>query len=420
MNFALVGLSHRTAPVEVREKLAIPETALPEALDALKRHDGVREGLILSTCNRVEVFASGETSIELTAALPRFLSEYRGLPLASIHRYLYEYSGRDAIRHVFRVAASLDSMVIGEPQILGQVKSAYAASRAAGMANGLLDEVMTRAFGAAKRVRSETGIAEAAVSISYAAVELARRIFGSLEGKQVLLIGAGKMSELAALHLGRSGVASIVVANRSPERARELASLFRGKWVGFEDLFDHIAQADIIISSTGAQDFIVRKEHGSRFLARRKNRPMFFIDIAVPRNIDPALNDIDNIFLYDIDDLQHVVEANLKERRKAAERAEQILEIEVDRFLGRVKTLEVVPTIVSLQERFEEIRRYEMERQRARLGALSPEQEQAVEALTRGIVNKLLHEPITQLKSAAQQAEGLKLVEIIRKVFNLK
>ncbi len=419
MNFALVGLSHKTAPVEVREKLAIPESALPRALAALEHH-GVREGLILSTCNRVEVFARGEPATDLTRSLPNFLADFHGLPLTAIHKYLYHYTQREAIRHVFRVAASLDSMVVGEPQILGQVKSAYAAARAAGIASGLMEEVMTRAFGVAKKIRNETGIAQTAVSISYAAVELARKIFGSLEGKHVLLIGAGKMSELAARHLLRSGAASLRITNRSLERATELAASFCGQAVPFEQLFDQVAQADIILSSTGAPHFIVKKEDGPRLLARRKNRPMFFIDIAVPRDIDPELNKIDNIFLYDVDDLQNVIEANLLGRRREAERGEQILELEVDRFLARLKTLEVVPTIVSLQERFEQIRQREVERLRSKLGPLSADQEQALDALTRGIIHKVLHDPITQLKSSAQEPDGLKIVELVRKVFNLR
>jgi glutamyl-tRNA reductase len=300
------------------------------------------------------------------------------------------------------------------------VKNAYAAARAAGTACGLLEEVLMRAFSVAKKVRSETGIAQSAVSISYAAVELARKIFGSLEGKHMLLVGAGKMSELAARHLLRSGAASLMIVNRSLERAEELAEVFGGQAVPFERLFDSLAHADIVITSTGAPHFILKKEDGPRILARRRNRPMFFIDIAVPRDVDPELNKIDNIFLYDIDDLQQVVEANLAERRHEAQRGEQIIEREVDRFLARARTLEVVPTIVSLQERLEEVRRGEIERLRARLGELSAEQEQAIEALTRGIVNKILHEPITHLKSAAQEPDSRKAIDLVRRIFNLK
>lgn len=420
MNFALVGVSHKTAPVEIREQVAFPEPMLPDALQALVRCDGVREGVILSTCNRVEVFARGRDDSDLERTLPSFIADFHGLPLPKIQPYLYQHRQRDAIRHVFRVAASLDSMVIGEPQILGQVKEAYQAARAAGTASGLIDEVMMRALGVAKRIRSETGIAQQAVSISYAAVELARGIFGSLEGKTILLIGAGKMSELAAKHLIRSGAGRIVVVNRSFERAVELADAFRGEAARFEDLFEQLPRADIVISSTGAPHFILGKEDGHKILHQRRNRPMFFIDIAVPRDIDPQLNKLDNIFLYDIDDLQQVVENNLVGRQREAERGEQIIEHEVDRFIARARSLHVVPTIVSLQARLEEIRQLELERLRGKLGGLDAEQQQAVEALTRGIINKILHDPITQLKSAAQDDEGPKFVDIVRRVFNLK
>ena len=420
MNLALGGVSHKTAPVEVREKLAIPESALAGALAVLRRQEGVRDGLILSTCNRVEVLASGPPESDLRQAIAAFLAEYHRVPVEDLRPYLYHLTAREAIRHIFRVAASLDSLVVGEPQVLGQVKGAYAAARAAGLGSGLVEEVMMRAFSVAKRIRTETGIAQTAVSVSYAAVELARKIFGSLEEKHVLLIGAGKMSELAARHLLSCGAASLAIANRNFERAAGLAAAFNARPVPFERLFDHLAEADIVISSTGAPHFIVTKEDGPRILSRRKNRPMFFIDIAVPRDIDPALNKVDNIFLYDIDDLQQVVESNLTERRREAERCEQIIEHEVDRFLARAKTLQVVPTIVSLQTHLEEIRQIELERQRGKLGKLTPEQEQAVEALTRALINKILHEPITHLKSLAQEPDGLNAVEAIRKAFNLK
>ena len=420
MNFTLVGLSHKTAPVEIRERLAIPESALPRALEALRNYGSVREGLILSTCNRVEVFARGEPSSELEHSLHCFLADYHGLPFASIHPYLYHYREREAIRHLFRVTASLDSMVVGEPQILGQVKSAYAAAHAAGTASGLLEEVMSRALNVAKKIRHETGIGQSAVSISYAAVELARKIFGSLEAKTVLVIGAGEMSELAARHLMSSGAATLFLTNRSFDRAVELAALLGGRAVPFEELFETMSQADIVISSTAAPHFILNKSDGPRLMAKRRNRPMFFIDIAVPRDIDPELNKIDNIFLYDIDDLEQVVESNRRGRQREAERGEELIEHEVDRFLAYVRSLEVVPTIVSLQARLEEIRRGEVERLRGKLGPLSPEQEQALDALTRGIINKILHEPMTQLKSAAQQPDSLRIVDIVRKVFNLK
>ncbi len=420
MNLALVGLNHRTAPVEIREQLCFSEKELPSALEQLCALDGITEAIIFSTCNRVELLASGAEGCHVTAALARFLSENRSFPLIDLERHLYQHQQRDAVRHIFRVAASLDSMVLGEPQILGQVKAAYTIAKTAGTVGALLEELLTRAFHVAKRVRAETAIGTAAVSISYAAVELAKKIFGQLEGKTVLVIGAGKMSELAAKHLLSSGASTVFVANRTHERAHELAQIFGGKAIRFESLLDYIEQSDIIISSTGAPHHIIRKADAQRFLARRKNRPMFFVDIAVPRDIDPEINQLDNIFLYDIDDLGQVVEANRKERAREAQKAEEIVIREAEKLINRLKALDVVPTIVSLQRRLEEVRAEELERARSKLGSLTPEQEQAVDVMTRSMVNKILHSPIQELKSITRQPDGLRLVEFVRKVFNLK
>jgi glutamyl-tRNA reductase len=415
-NLSLVGLNHRTAPVALREKVAFPENALAAALAQLKEQAGVREAYILSTCNRVEIVVSGHQDVELTERLPIFLSNYHGLPLEEMEPHLYTHEERQAVRHIFRVAASLDSMMVGEPQILGQVRSAYAAARAAGSIGGPLDEVMVRAIRVARKVRNETGIARSAVSISFAAVELARKIFGELKGKTVMLIGAGKMAELAAHHLRDNGASMLLVANRNAERSAQLAAKYQGEAVPFEDLLEQMSRADIVISSTGASSFLVRKQDGQPILSRRRNRPMFFVDIAVPRDIDPELNKVDNIFVYDIDDLQEVIQSNLKEREHEAQLGEQIVEKEVEHFLERMRTLEVVPTIVSLQSRLEEIRHGEIERLRGKLGSLTPEQEAAIEQITRGIVNKVAHPTIAQLKSNPE----LGMVDAVRRLFNLK
>ena len=421
MNFCLVGLSHKTAPVEVREQFAFPEDDLPAALQAALELPEVSEAVILSTCNRVEILARAETDDgNIGPVLGRFLAEFRRRDFTEIERYLYEYRQRDALRHIFRVASSLDSMVIGESQILGQVKTAYAVARACGALGGTLEEVLTRAFAVAKQIRTETGIASSAVSVSYAAVELAKKIFGSLEGKRILLIGAGKMSELAAKHLLNSGAAGIFVANRTPERAEELAATLQGRAVPFDQILEYAAQCDILISSTGAPGFIISKADAQHVLGERRNRPIFLIDIAVPRNIDPEANKLDNLFLYDIDDLQQVVNANLKERLREAHRGEQIAEQEVERLLRRLKTLDVVPTIIDLRTRLEEIRTAELARMSSQLSDLTPEQREAIEAMTRGMVNKILHHPVSHLKTLAQQPDGLKLVETVRRIFNLK
>jgi glutamyl-tRNA reductase len=417
MNFQLIGVNHKTAPVEVRERLAIPESRMADALKRLVGHPGVDEGLILCTCNRVEVLAQTKNG---SSDLRSFLQTYFEMKVPELAPHLYEYHERDAIRHVFRVTSSLDSMVVGEPQILGQVKEAYATARAVGAVHSQLDQLLTRAFAVAKRVRTETAVGSSSVSVASVAVELAKKIFGSLNGKQVYLVGAGKMSELAARHLMAHGAASIFVANRTYDRAAALAEKFGGQAIHFDELYETADRADIVITSTGSPRAIFRREHGELFLSRRKNRPMFFIDIAVPRDVDPQMNKLDGIFVYDIDDLQQAVAANTSDRRKEAERAESIIDNEIDRFQARLQTRDVVPTIVSLQDHLETIRQAEIDRVRGRLGKLSPEQELAIETLTRGIVSKIMHTPISTLKTAARGSEATPMIDVVRRIFNLQ
>ena len=417
MRFVVTGLNHRTAPVELRERLAFDAASLPSALQDLKRRRGMMEGMILSTCNRVEIAATAEDGADCAATLAEFLRETRHVE--SFESHLYHLEGREAIRHLFRVAASLDSMVVGEPQILGQLKQAYAAAKAEGTVNGFLDTVVTRAFSVAKRVRSETEIGQSAVSVSYAAVELAREIFGSLAHKKVMLIGAGKMSELAARHLRRVGATEVYVTNRTRQRAEEMAKLFEGTIVGYDVFHRVLPEVDIVIASSGAPHYILRKEDMKRVIEARRNRPMFLIDIAVPRNIEPGVNELDNIFLYDIDDLQSVVRQNVEGRMAQAEQAEEIISEEVERLVTRLQAREVAPTIVSLQEQLEQLRQAEVERVRGKLGALTAQQEEAIEALTRGIVNKIAHGAISELRKNAGHPHGLHLVETIRRLFRL-
>jgi glutamyl-tRNA reductase len=419
MKFLITGLNHRTAPVEVRERLAFPECVLPQALDDLKRCPGVVEGLILSTCNRVEVAAATHDQTESEASVEQFLADARHVDRDLVAPYLYRYDGRDAIQHLFRVASSLDSMVVGEPQILGQLKAAYAVAKEQGCVHGFLDLVLTRAFNVAKRVRSETEIGQSAVSVSFAAVELAREIFGSLKESKVLIVGAGKMSELTARHLRRSGAVEILVTNRTHERALEMASLFDGRIVPYAEFPNVLPDVDIVIASSGAPHYILKKNDMRRVLERRKNRPMFLIDIAVPRNIEPAVNELDNVFLYDIDDLSQVVERNAAGRREIAGEAEEIIQEEVERMMTRLKAREIAPTIVSLQEQLEVLRASEVERMRGKLGELTPEQQQAVETLTRGIINKIAHGPISELRRLSAEPDGWHVVAAIRKAFRL-
>ncbi|HMK31097.1 MAG TPA: glutamyl-tRNA reductase [Terriglobales bacterium] len=416
MNVHLIGVNHRSAPVEIRERFAVSESRLPDALQHLIRYPGVEEGLILSTCNRVEVLAGLQNG---SADLRGFVADYFKLPRAEFEPYLYEFREKDAVKHLFRVTSSLDSMIVGEPQILGQVKEAYAIARAVGAVHSQLDALLTRSFAVAKKVRNETAIATSAVSVASVAVELAKKIFGDLKGKSVYLVGAGKMCELAARHLIASGVGTIYVVNRTHERALEMARKFDGQALQFSDLYTTCDKADIVITSTGAPHAIFRREHGEAFMARRRNRPMFFIDIAVPRDVDPSLNQVDGIFVYDIDDLQQVVSSHISDRKREALRAEDIVAVEVERFSERLRTLDVVPTILSLQEYLDDIRQAEIDRFRSRLGPLTPEQEVAIDALTRGMVNKIMHTPITNLKSAAREPEATTVVEVMRRLFNL-
>jgi glutamyl-tRNA reductase len=416
MNFLLVGVNHKTAPVEVRERFAIAESRLPEVTRSLANYPGVDEAMIVSTCNRVEMLVRASNG---DCDLRGFISEHMGLQPEQYEKHIYERRERDAVRHVFRVASSLDSMVVGEPQILGQVKEAYAVARGVGALQSQLDALMTRAFAVAKRVRTETAIASSSVSVASVAVELAQKIFGKLDGKVVYLVGAGKMTELAARHLIAHGASSIFVANRTYEKAVSMARKFKGEALRFEQLYETADRADIVITSTGAPHAIFRREHGERFLSKRRNRPMFFIDIAVPRDVDAAMNELDGVFVYDIDDLQQVVSSHLGDRKREAERAEALVELEVEKFQSRLQTLDVVPTIVSLQEQMDTIRQAEIDRFRGRLGPLNSEQEAAVEAMTRGIINKILHTPIRTLKSAAKDPESATVVEVVKQIFNL-
>ncbi|HMD20005.1 MAG TPA: glutamyl-tRNA reductase [Alloacidobacterium sp.] len=415
MKLLLTGVNHKTAPVELREQLAISPERLSDATRALLAFPGVHEAMILSTCNRVEMLACHEAS---SPDLLNFLQSYLGIETSSLRPHTYEYRETDAVQHLFRVASSLDSMVVGEPQILGQVKESYTAARSVGAVQTHLEKLLQSTFTVAKKVRSETQIGSSSVSIASVAVDLAKKIFGSLEGKRVLLVGAGKMSELAARHLMQQGADSIFVTNRTHDRAVRLAQNFEGHAVRFDDLYATADQADIIITSTGSQEHIFRREHGQQFLHKRRNRPMFFIDIAVPRDIDPEINRVDGVFLYDIDDLQSVAASHLDDRTREAQRAEVIIAEEVVRYQRRAQAFNAAPMIVDLQNTAEEIRQAELRRAQARLQSLTPEQQAAVEALTRGLMNKFLHMPMQAIKAAALEADTV-LLEVMRTVFNL-
>ena len=406
MSLVLIGVNHKTAPIALRERIAISREDLPETTRALAAVPGVAECMIVSTCNRVEILAAVESpAVDVTS----FLHRHFGLDPELLAPHLYQHRDQEAVSHLFRVAASLDSMVVGEPQILGQVKEAFAVARASGTVGGQLEHLLQSTFAVAKKVRTETEIGSNSVSIASVAVELARKIFGSLQGRTVFLVGAGKMSELAARHLVQQGAGAILVTNRTQERARRMAEAFAGQVIPFEELYEAASQADIVISSTGAPHPIFRREHGQAFLHRRRNRPMFFIDIAVPRDVDPLMGKLEGIFVYDIDDLQQVAVAHLSERSREAAAAEALIATEVQRFQQRQLTVNVAPAIVALQRQAEEIRLAELKRAQAHLGPLSAEQIAVIEALTRGLVNKFLHPPMQALKQAARENDATRL-----------
>lgn len=420
MNIILVGLNHDTAPVEVRERLAVVEKQLGDALARLRALPGVQEGLILSTCNRVEVCAVVQETDEGFARVRQFLvGLHPSLTEQELAPHLYSYAAADAIRHLFRVASSLDSMVVGEPQILGQLKDAFETAMAHRTTGLVLNKIVSRALSVAKRVRTETKIAENAVSVSFAGVQLAKKIFGRLEETSVLLIGAGEMAELAARHLVALGARRVVICSRHQERAARLAGEFHGQAYGLEQAVPQMELSDIVLCSTGATHYLVQYEDVKRVIQLRRNRPIFLIDLSVPRNIEPRINEIDNVFLYNIDDLHLVVEANRRERAKEAERAEPIIDAELEATVRWLKSLDVVPTIVALREKAAAIRQAEMERLTARLKTLSPEQIEAIERFADSLVNKLLHAPFTALKQEADSANGSLYIEATRRLFQL-
>ncbi|HYB42054.1 MAG TPA: glutamyl-tRNA reductase [Candidatus Methylomirabilis sp.] len=414
------GLNHRSAPVEMREQLALEAEKVREILGDLAGRGPFSEVMIVSTCNRVEVYGAAEAAGEAREAAFARLGAQRGLRLRDIEPLLYTKTDEEAVRHVFRVAASLDSMMLGEAQILGQVKDAFALAQSAGTVGPLLHSLMSSAFGVAKKVRTETEVGRHAVSISFAAVELARKIFGSLEARSVLLVGAGEMAELAARHLVEQGALPLYVANRTRSRAEELARALGGAAVALEDLDSVIAAVDVVITSTAAPEPIVRTADVQRALHARRARPLFFIDVAVPRNVEAGVNELENAFCYDIDDLRSVVESNLRERQREAQRAEALVEREVGRFADRLRDLEVVPTIVSLREKLEAIRQAELGKALARVGTADEETRRVMEALSQSIVNKILHAPVVKLRDSSRAGHGHRWMELISELFGLK
>ena len=420
MPLILVGLNHRTAPVDVRERLSIPEQRLPDVLGSLRALDGVGGAALISTCNRVELCVSA-ASEDVIETLVDFLAERAATSRIDLEKHLYILRHADMVKHLFRVTSGLDSMILGEPQIAGQVRKAFMVAQECGALDSLLIQVFEQTMRVGKKVRTDTGIGEHAVSVPYAAVELAKKIFGDLKGLQVLLLGAGEMGELTAEHLHQQEVKQVFVANRSYDKAVELADRFEGQAVQFDSIDEQLLSCDIVIASTGAPHYVITPEQVHRALEARKFRSLFLIDLAVPRNIDPAISDIEAAYLYNIDDLQHVADANLELRHKKAEQAEEIVAKEVDAFRRRLLSQDAVPTILELQNRLEEIRAGELEKCLRKLGPISTEQRQAIEMLSTQMVNKILHYPIIRLKdsnAAPQERESIR--NTIRKIFGLR
>jgi glutamyl-tRNA reductase len=417
MEILVVGLNHKTAPIEIRERVAFDGQKIFDALRILRESEVVRESIILSTCNRVEVYAGVKDGEDGAEFIKGFFSDFHNIPRELLDKSLYVYHGAEAIRHIFRVSSSLDSMIVGEPQILGQVKDAFSLSLKSKNTGVVLNRLMEKASSVAKRIRTETRIAESAVSISFAAVELAKKIFGDLSVKSFMLIGAGEMAELATRHLINNGVKDVSVTNRTYERAEELAREFGGRPVRFDNLLDELKHIDIVICSTGAPNYILTKQDLQRIMKQRKQKPMFIIDISVPRNIDPKINDLDNVYLYDIDDLQGVIELNIQARNREAQKAEEIVTAEVESFLRWKASLSAVPTIVALRDKAEMIRKGELEKALRKLGPLGEEQIKTIDYLTKAIVNKLVHPPTVALKF--EQEDKDELIATIRKLYGL-
>ena len=400
MSILLVGVNHKTAPVEIRERLAFSDEACAAGLRRLVDGDVVREGLIVSTCNRVEILgATVSNQIEFGAGrLTQFLDTSGQLPAGFLEKHLYLHTNEEAVRHLFRVASSLDSMIVGEPQVLGQVRHAYSLAVEAGTAGKVLNRLVHHTFRVAKRVRSETGIAANAVSISYMAVELGKKIFDTLKGRTVMLIGAGEMAELSARHLVNAGVSRVLIANRNEASARQIAEEFSARAIPLDHVDQFLAEADVVICSTGAPHYLLTEERTRKALERRRNKPTCLIDISVPRNIDPAVGNVRNVFLFDIDDLESVISSNIREREREAERAELIVQSEVMQFQQTLRLMDAGPTIGALREKLRDVARAELARHRKRLGPLTKDQETAIESLLMSTVNKISHPILNQMR----------------------
>jgi glutamyl-tRNA reductase len=419
VNLILVGVNHKTTPVEIREKLAFTKGKIEESIDRLLSYPEIIEHTILSTCNRVEIYARANCQESAIKSIKQFICDFHELSPIELEDHFYSYKNTEAVEHLFRVSSSLDSMILGEAQILGQVKDAYSLARDLRSTGLVLNQLFEKAFSIAKKVREETGIAERSVSISSAAVELAQKIFDDLENHTVMLVGTGEMAELAAKHLISYGVKTVYVTSRTYERAANLARTLNGSALDFEAFKNELHRADIVITSTSASSFIIKKEMVEKAIHERKNKPIFFIDIAVPRDIEPDINDLENVYLYDIDDLHVVVSANMKEREKEAENAMNLITHEVTKFNNWIDSLDAVPTIIEIRKKAENIRKQEMERTLKKISHISEDDKQLLRQMSSSMINKILHKPTIKLKQKTQSEDGHVYLKAIRHLFHL-
>jgi len=425
MALIVLGINHKSAPVGIRERLAFDPKELKDTAEKVfAASPDIDEKVVLSTCNRVEIYAHTENIEAGFASLKNFLYRYHEIEAGTLEEYFYRYELEDAVRHLFEVSSSLDSMVIGEPQILGQVKEAYNSAKAVKATGKVLNQLFEKAFSVAKKIRTETGIAEKAVSISYAAVELAEKIFGNLEGRSVLLIGAGEMIELAGKHLVSQGVKTILVSNHNYERAASLATELGGSAINYDKFTDELTNADIVISSTAAPHYVIKKESVEVAVRARSGKPVFFIDIAVPRDIEPSINELNNVFLYDIDDLNHVVTSNLADREEEADKARAIIKNEVTRFVSWLGHIEMEPMIVAVRKNAQEIKNRELAKTLSKMN-LSKEDEKAIDTMANSIINKMLHDPTLSFRRNTATADEEEIskhsfVKFFKDLFNLE
>ncbi len=418
MNTIVIGLNHKTADIDIREKLAFDGPKLEEGLLTIRNLPEVKESVIISTCNRVEIYLNAGNTEQAIASIKEFIASFHDIRNESLNDALYIHNDIEAVRHIYRVASSLDSMVVGEPQILGQLKEAFEFSLKHKTTGILLNRLFKKAISVAKRIRTETRIAENAVSISFAAVELAKKIFTELTGKTFMLLGAGEMAELAAKHIMNNGVTDILIANRTYQTGCDLAKEFSGRAVPFENYLNELKTSDIIICSTGAPDYVLSKSQMHKVMKERKNKPVFIIDISVPRNVDPEINTLDNVYLYDIDDLQGVVDSNIHERQKEARKAEDIIEEEIETFTRWLSSLDSVPTVIALRKKAEEIKAEEIEKLINRLPDMKIKEKQAVEQTINSIINKLIHAPTIALKESSEDKDIL--IATIKRLYGLE